>query len=215
FHNDNSIGALLDIPGLLIASPSRGDDAVGMLRTCAELAAAHGMVCVFLEPIALYMQKDLYEPGDDGWQFGYPAPSDAVRFGEARVYHAADDDHLTLVSFANGVPMSLRARRQLADAGIRARVVDLRWLSPLPWAQLHQHARATGRVLVVDECRHQGGGPSAHIVAELLAEDPSLRLARVTSRDTFIPLGPAADQVLLSVDDIVAASQRLVSREPS
>ncbi|MFD1050220.1 thiamine pyrophosphate-dependent enzyme, partial [Kibdelosporangium lantanae] len=35
FHNDNSITALRDIPGLLIASPSRADDAAAMLHTCA------------------------------------------------------------------------------------------------------------------------------------------------------------------------------------
>ncbi|MFD0851240.1 MFS transporter, partial [Actinomadura adrarensis] len=34
FHNDNAVGALRDIPGLVIASPSRPDDAAGMLRTC-------------------------------------------------------------------------------------------------------------------------------------------------------------------------------------
>src|SRR5262249_38752644 len=44
FHNDNSVGALLEIPGLVIASPSRGDDAVAMLRTCATLAQDHGTV---------------------------------------------------------------------------------------------------------------------------------------------------------------------------
>jgi 2-oxoisovalerate dehydrogenase E1 component len=33
FHNDNSFTALRDIPGLVIACPSRGDDAAGMLRT--------------------------------------------------------------------------------------------------------------------------------------------------------------------------------------
>ena len=41
FHNDNSIGALLDIPGLILAAPSRADDAVGMLRTCAAAADQH------------------------------------------------------------------------------------------------------------------------------------------------------------------------------
>ena len=32
------------------------------------------------------------------------------------------------------------------------------------------------------------------------------RLARVTSADTFVPLGPAATTALLSEDDIVAAA---------
>ena len=64
FHNDNSITALRDIPGLVVGCPSRGDDAATMLRTLAALAKVDGRVSIFLEPIALYMTKDLYEPGD-------------------------------------------------------------------------------------------------------------------------------------------------------
>ena len=73
FHNDNSITALRDIPGLVVGCPSRGDDAATMLRTLMALAKVDGRVCAFLEPIALYMTKDLYAPGDGQWQFAYPA----------------------------------------------------------------------------------------------------------------------------------------------
>ena len=38
FHNDNSVGAILEIPGLVVAAPARADDAVRMLRTCAAAA---------------------------------------------------------------------------------------------------------------------------------------------------------------------------------
>merc|ERR1711969_239396 len=48
FHNDNSVAVLRDIPGLIIASPSHGDDATAMLRTCAAAAQVDGAVCVFL-----------------------------------------------------------------------------------------------------------------------------------------------------------------------
>ena len=53
FHNDNGLGVLRDIPGLVIASPSRPDDAGAMLETCVAAAKADGSVCVYLEPIAL------------------------------------------------------------------------------------------------------------------------------------------------------------------
>ena len=74
FHNDNSVGALLEIPGIILGVPARADDAVLMLRAMTAAAHEHGMVNVCLEPIALYMQKDLHEPGDGEWQFDYPAP---------------------------------------------------------------------------------------------------------------------------------------------
>jgi 2-oxoisovalerate dehydrogenase E1 component len=210
FHNDNSIGALLDIPGLILAAPSRADDAVGMLRTCAAAASQHGCVAIFLEPIAIYMQKDLLQKGDGRWQFPYPPPAESVPLGQARVYDPKDEDRVTILSYANGLHLSLRAQHQLQQLGIPTRVVDLRWLAPLPWEDIREHARATGRVLVVDECRRTGGGPSALIMSELCNED--LRLDRVCAVDTFIPLGPAMDLVLVQVPDIVRAAKELASR---
>ncbi len=41
--------------------------------------------------------------------------------------------------------------------GIGVRVVDLRWLAPLPVDDVLREARATGAVLVVDETRRTGG----------------------------------------------------------
>ena len=38
FHNDNSIAVLRDVPGVVIATPSNGGDAVPMLRECGRLA---------------------------------------------------------------------------------------------------------------------------------------------------------------------------------
>ena len=42
FHNDNAVGVLRDVPGLVIASPSRPDDAAAMLRTCVAAAGRTG-----------------------------------------------------------------------------------------------------------------------------------------------------------------------------
>src|SRR5690606_42072128 len=37
------------------------------LPICVALARAQGRVCVYLEPIALYHRRDLYDDGDDLW----------------------------------------------------------------------------------------------------------------------------------------------------
>jgi 2-oxoisovalerate dehydrogenase E1 component len=215
FHNDNAVGVLRDIPGLVIASPARPDDAAAMLRSCVAAAKADGSVCVFLEPIALYHTRDLYEDGDGAWLAPYPPPQDwaatHVPLGSARTY----TDHtgggpgdLTLVTFGNGVPMSLRVARRLAAAGVACRVVDLRWLAPLPVADLLREAEATGRVLVVDETRRSGGVSEA-VVTALVDAGFSGRIARVTSEDSFIPLGDAALHVLLDEDTIQKAATEL------
>ena len=75
FHNDNAVGVLRDIPGLVVAVPSRAQDAAAMLRTCLAAAAVDGTRVRFLEPIALYHTRDLYQPGDGGWLSPYLGPS--------------------------------------------------------------------------------------------------------------------------------------------
>ena len=203
FHNDNAVGVLRDIPGLVIASPARPDDAAAMLRTCLAAAAADGSVCVFLEPIALYHTRDLHDHGDGGWLAPYPPPGAHVPAGQARRY--GDGRDLTMVTFANGLRMSLRVARRLAGQGIGVRVVDLRWLAPLPAGDVLREAEATGRVLVVDETRHVGG-VSEGIVTALVDAGYQGRISRVTSEDSFVPLGPAANAVLLDEPTIEKAA---------
>src|SRR5699024_4768866 len=74
FHNDNSVAVLRDIPGLVVASPARSDDAAAMLRTCVAAGLADGTVSAFVEPIALYHTRDLHEQGDGLWTDPYPSP---------------------------------------------------------------------------------------------------------------------------------------------
>jgi 2-oxoisovalerate dehydrogenase E1 component len=208
FHNDNSITALRDIPGLVVGCSSRGDDAARMLRTLLALAKVDGRVCVFLEPIALYMTKDLYAPGDGEWQFAYPAPGQAMPLGEGRVYGAGDD--LLIITYGNGVPMSLRAARELEKRyGWKIRVLDLRWLVPLDEAFIAAQAKGARRILVVDEGRHSAGVGEGVITALVEAGLGAIPLARVVGADTYTPLAGAAFLVLPGEHDIVAAADAL------
>ena len=209
FHNDNSITALRDIPGLVVGCPSRGDDAATMLRTLVALAKVDGRVCAFLEPIALYMAKDLHEPGDGGWLTSYPPPEQAMVLGEERVYEA-DATDLVVFTFGNGVPMSLRAARRIGQAhGWKVRVVDLRWLVPLNEAAIARHAGECRRILVVDEGRRSAGVGEGIITAIVEAGCGDKPLRRVVGADTFTPLAGAAFLVIPSDDEIVAAANAL------
>jgi 2-oxoisovalerate dehydrogenase E1 component len=214
FHNDNAVGVLRDVPGLVVACPARASDAAAMLRTCLATAAVDGTVSAFLEPIALYHTRDLYEPDDDGWLDPYAPPErweDAhVPIGRGRTY--GDGRDLTIVSFANGLRMSLRVARRLERRGVSSRVLDLRWLAPLPVDDLLREAAATGRVLVADETR-RSGGVSEGVLAALVDGGFTGSMARVTSRDSFVPLGPAAGDVLMSEDEIEVAAVRLTEGE--
>ncbi|WP_447733662.1 thiamine pyrophosphate-dependent enzyme [Rhodanobacter soli] len=212
FHNDNSITALRDIPGLVVGCPSRGDDAAMMLRTLMALAKVNGRVCAFLEPIALYMTKDLYEAGDGQWQFDYPAPDRAMTLGEGRIYNEAAND-LVVFTFGNGVPMALRAARTIEkELGWQVRVVDLRWLAPLNDAFIATQAKTAKRILVLDEGRKSAGVGEGVITAIVEGGCGGTPMQRVVGADTFTPLAGAALLVLPGEADVVAAAQELAKR---
>ncbi|MFM6989557.1 MAG: thiamine pyrophosphate-dependent enzyme [Arenimonas sp.] len=209
FHNDNSITALRDIPGLLVGCPSRGDDAVTMLRSMMALAKVDGRVCAYLEPIALYMTKDLYEAGDGLWQTSYPEPSEAMEIGAERVYFPENSD-VVVFTFGNGVPMSLRAARQIEQTlNWKVRVVDLRWLQPLNADAIAKHAGECKRILVVDEGRRSAGVGEGVITAIVESGHGAKPLRRVVGADTYTPLAGAAFAVIPADADIVNAAIEL------
>ena len=209
FHNDNSITALRDIPGIVVGCPSRGDDAVEMLRTLAALATVDGRVALFLEPIALYMTKDLHEAGDGQWLTSYPPQGQAMALGEGRVYEPEADD-LVIFTYGNGVPMSLRAARRIEAAhGWKVRVVDLRWLVPLNEAFIVEQARSAKRILIVDEGRRSAGVGEGVITAIAEGGYAGRPFGRVVGADTYTPLAGAAFLVIPGDDDIVEAAQQL------
>jgi 2-oxoisovalerate dehydrogenase E1 component len=215
FHNDNAVGVLRDVPGLIIASPATPDDAAAMLRTCVAAAVANGSPSVFLEPIGLYHTRDLYDENDGLWLSRYAAPeawpARHVPIGRGRTH--GDGRDLTIMTFANGLYMTLRVARTLARSGIIVRVLDLRWLAPLPVEDILREADATGKVLIVDETR-RSGGVSEGVDAALVDHHFTGSVTRVTSEDSFIPLGDAALHVLVSEDSIERAARKLASGRP-
>jgi 2-oxoisovalerate dehydrogenase E1 component len=205
FHNDNSLSVLRDIPGISVCVPARADDAIALYRTAHALGRLHGQIVVSVEPIALYHRRDSLRDGDGRWLA--PPPAAGAEYGRARVY-PSDDADVLLVTYGNGVAMCLRAREALAQAGVQARVLDLRWLVPLPWEDIVHEAERAGRALIVDEARHSGNVSEA-LLAGLSERAKRVQTARITAADCFIPLGDAAELVLVSESEIVDAALQL------
>jgi len=88
---------------------------------------------------------------------------------------------------------------------------------PLPLSDVLDHAGQAGRLLVVDECRSSAGVHEAIAAALLEAQQqpgaPLVRYGRVSSADCFIPLGDAANLVLLGEPEIEAAASALLLRD--
>ncbi|WP_026940773.1 dehydrogenase E1 component subunit alpha/beta [Hellea balneolensis] len=202
FHNDNSLAVLRDIPGLIIACPSNGRDAALMLREAVRLAREEQRIVALIEPIALYMTRDLHEENDGAWAFDYPK-NGTLPVGEIGV--SGDGKDIAIVSYGNGYFLSLQAAKELKDTyNIKCKVIDLRWLAPLAETSLLVETKESRNILIVDECRKTGSqGEALHTLFSSRTDIPTSLLA---SDDCFIATGPAYGATMPSKDSIIEAA---------
>ncbi|MCP5072300.1 MAG: MFS transporter [Rhodobacteraceae bacterium] len=206
FHNDNSLAVLRDIPGIVVACPSQGDDAAQMLRECVRLAREEQRVVVFVEPIALYPMRDLHAEKDGGWMRSYPSPEKRIGIGKVGV---TGDGPLAIISYGNGHYLSQQAAKKLSEQDINTRIIDMRWLVPLPVKGILGALEGVEKVLIVDECRTTGNQSEA--LMAMLHENTDLPHARIAAEDSFIATGPAYAVTMPSRDSIVGAAKTLWS----
>ncbi len=214
FHNDNSLAVFRDIPGLILACPSNGADAMGMLRECVRLAQEEQRLVVFIEPIALYMTRDLHEVGDNLWSHQYQKQDEAkaLPFGEPARFGTGKK--LCIISYANGYYLSRQAEKKLSELDIECSLVDIRYLAPLNESAIAAIASECEYVLIVDECRRSGNVSEALMTTlhEQLS-DRCPKLARLTGADCYIPLADAATLPLPDKDAIVEAALNLINEK--
>ncbi|SHJ10983.1 branched-chain alpha-keto acid dehydrogenase E1 component [Shimia gijangensis] len=204
FHNDNSLGVLRDIPGVIVACPSNGADGAMMMREAVRLAREEQRVVVFVEPIALYPMRDLHDEKDGGWMRTYPSPDKRIPLGEVGV---SGDGPLAILTYGNGNYLSHQAAKPLAEAGIDTRIIDIRWLAPLPVEGIVEALDGAEKILIVDECRTSGNVSEA--LMALVAENTNLPHARIAAEDSFIATGPAYAATMPSRDSIFEAATNL------
>jgi pyruvate dehydrogenase E1 component beta subunit len=182
--------------GLKVVAPSSALDAYRLLR----LAIDDPDPVIVLEPKARYWSKESGELSADG-----------PGIGEARVLR--DGGEVTLVAYGAMVARALDAAAILSDAGVSARVVDLRSLAPIDDDMLERCARETGRVVVVHEApRSLGlGAEVAARVMELAFDHLQAPVGRVTGWDVPYPPAALEQHYLPSVERICDAAQAAVS----
>ena len=211
FHNDNSIAVLRDIPGLIIACPSNAAEAPALLASCLALAEKQRRLVVFLEPIALYMTRDLHQPGDNLWLSDYKEVNKSIALGEIAVHD--EGRTLAIISYGNGYYLSRQAAKVLDQQhGIKSRVIDLRWLAPIDEENLLRAVQDCEHILVVDEGRRTGSISEGLCTLLLEQSHPLPNIKRITGEDVFIPLGPAWETVLPSRDSIVQSALAMLEK---
>ncbi|HVV92485.1 MAG TPA: thiamine pyrophosphate-dependent enzyme [Hyphomicrobiales bacterium] len=189
-HSQSLEALLFHIPGLRIGLPSTPQDAYDMLRA----AIADPDPCIVIEARGLYPTTGEVDLA------GLVGP-----IGGLRVRRAGDG--LALVGWGTGMGPVTEAAELLAREGIAASVIDLRWLSPLPEADLIAAVRAAGGRAVIAHEANLTGGVGAEIVARLVAAGITA-VRRVGTPDARMPAAPNLQRALLPDSAAIAAAAR-------
>jgi 2-oxoisovalerate dehydrogenase E1 component len=210
FHNDNSLTIFRDIPGVILAVPSNGADAVKMLRTAVRQAYENGRVIVFVEPIALYMKKDLHNAKDGKWNFNYPDLDKEILLGEFAEY--GHGKSLTIITYGNGLYFSLQAQKEIEKKlKKKIKVIDLRWLSEIDIPKLLKAIGTCKNVLIVDECRKTGCHGEGLFTQLVSKSKKPIKIKLHAAEDSFISLGVAATVTLPSKESTIENALELVN----
>lgn len=190
---------LASVPGLQLLLPASVADAYAMLRWALLDSPNPTVVLSHPQLFSLVGAYDLEEE---------------LPIGRSRVVRPGDA--ATVVASSVMVLRSLAAAEEVRQlTGKEVAVVDLRSLRPLDLEPAIELARASGRVLVVDE-GHRRFGVAAE-VAQAITEAAFDRLrapvARLTSADTPIPFSPPLEQaVTVDAAKITQALTELLAR---
>jgi pyruvate/2-oxoglutarate/acetoin dehydrogenase E1 component len=189
-HSQSLEALFAHIPGLRVGLPARPADAYAMLRSAVASD----------EPVMLFESRRLYPVKGE---VDLDEPVEPI--GGARTLCTGTD--LTVACWGTAVTDVLQAQPQLADQGITATVIDLRWLSPLDIDPVLESVARTGRLAVVHEANRTGGF-GAEIVArvsEALGPQLTARPVRIAAADSRMPAAPALSSAVLPGPQRIAA----------
>jgi pyruvate dehydrogenase E1 component beta subunit len=194
-HSATGESWFMHLPGLRVVTGSSPAAAYSLLRAAIDDR----------NPVIFYEHKGLYG------RKGPVTRGEIAEIGKAAVLRTGGD--VTIVATLLMVERALRAADELAQLGIEAEVIDLRWLRPLDLPTLRASVEKTGRILVVEEQVHAAGW-GASIISELTIGGIAWASAprRVSLPDDLpMPYTPLLeDEILPSVEDIVAAARASV-----
>lgn len=198
FHTHNCLHLP---PGLDVVAFSNGADYVRGLRNAVAQAAA-GRVVMLVDSTDLLNRRHLFDR-DGAWMRPYPLdPCEVMAFDEVTVH--GDGDKLLIVSYGNGVPTALRARRALEEQhGVEGVVVaDAPYLSDVPegLAELLA-ARNFHAVVFADVCKLGQHPQAGHVVKLQQRRLLPARWQSIGAVPTYNPLGSTL--TFLSEDDVV------------
>ncbi|HTA33499.1 MAG TPA: transketolase [Solirubrobacteraceae bacterium] len=143
---------------------------------------------------------------------------EAFPVGGSKLLRSSDSDEVTLVGAGVTLHGALHASELLEHDGIKVRVIDCYSVKPIDTVTLEAAAAATsGRLVIVEDHRPEGGLGSA-VVDALLAGGPrELSLAHLAVRE--MPGSGSGEELLawagIDFEHIASAARELLRSEPS
>jgi pyruvate dehydrogenase E1 component beta subunit len=196
-HSATGESWFMGLPGLKIACAGTPAGAYGLLRAAIQED----------DPVLIFEHKGLY--GRKGEVLRGEAGIAGV--GKASVDREGTD--VTIVSTLLMTDRSLAAADSLAEQGVSAEVIDLRWLRPLDIDTVRASVEKTGRLVVAEEQVHRGGW-GATVISELTMGGIEWRRPpRAVSlpEHLLIPYSPTLeDAVIPSAESIAEAASALL-----
>jgi pyruvate/2-oxoglutarate/acetoin dehydrogenase E1 component len=193
-HSATGESWYIGLPGLLVATAGSPSAAYSVLRASIR----ENNPVLFFEHKALYSQKGMVELGDAA----------VAEVGRACVERTGTD--VTVVATLLMAHRAARAADALANEGVSAEVIDLRWLRPLDVATIRESIRKTGRLLVIEEQVHSGGW-GATVISQLTRQGAELYApprALSLPDDVLIPYSPTLEDEILPGEEQIAAAIR-------
>ena len=191
-HGVFDLSYLRHLPELTLMAPKDENELRHMLKT----AICHGA------PIALRY------PRGNGYGVSLDQEIQTLPIGRGELLAMGDD--LAIVAIGSTVYPALDAAAQLAQKGIKAAVVNARFVKPLDRDLILGVARTAGCIVTVEENALQGGFGSA--VLELLSDEglTEVRVKRIGIPDRYIEQGPQSQlrqDLGLDADGIAATAE--------
>jgi pyruvate dehydrogenase E1 component beta subunit len=186
-----------NVPGLKICTPATPRDAKGLLKT----AIRDNDPVLVLEVELLYSSKGMVE--DENVELLIP-------LGEAEVKREGTD--VTIICYAQTVPLALAAAAQLEEEEISAEVLDLRSIKPLDMEAILNSVAKTHRVVIAEQDRPfcGVGAEVSYRIQAAMFDSLDAPILRVAQEDVAMPYNEALERAVLpSAEKLIAAVKKV------
>src|SRR4051812_45814382 len=186
-----------NVPGLKICTPATPRDAKGLLKT----AIRDDNPVLVLESELLYSSKGMVEPPDEEL---------LIPLGKAEIKREGSD--VTIVCYAQTVPLALTAAQQLEDEDISAEVLDLRSIKPLDERAIFDSVSKTHRVVIVEQDRPfcGVGAEVCYRIQKHIFDELDAPILRVAQEDVPMPYNENLEKAVLpSAEKLISAVHKV------